>query len=78
MTIAFIAVFGLSVSGWISLLSRRMSAPLIPAFFFAAVGSVLTLAGILNVLPYAAWGIELFGAAYFLWKICRKSERAAV
>lgn len=79
MTILYWIIFALSLLGWITLFSSqtrfKIPIPLIPAFFFAASGTVLCLMGILNVLPLASRGIILFGAAYFLWSIHQKVTR---
>lgn len=48
-----------------------------PAVVFSSIIAVLTLAGYLNVLLFAAWAIYLGGFALLIWHLTKKKIKAA-
>lgn len=62
-----------SLLGWVHTVSKRLRPELALGAVFASIGSAMFLAGILNVLPHAAWAI-CAGGVYLLARAVWKRE----
>lgn len=75
MTVLFICLLLLSFLGYAFFLSHRIHVPaeFIPLLIVSGGISLLFIAGLLNILPYAAWVLLLLGIAALADSIIRKT-----
>ena len=80
MTIFYILLLLLSFAGYMLFLSRKTSAPaeFIPILTISSIICILFVAGLLNVLPHAAWVLLLAGIAALVGGLVQTGRKAAL
>ena len=69
ITVMRLLMLTLSTLGWVRLAGRRIAPELSVGFVFAGIGSLMLMAGLLNLLPHMAALILLGGLGALMYTV---------